>query len=268
MKRILSKTLMAMMIAAGLAILVFGPRPRSAGSGARVHIQYWDKWTGLEGDQMKEIVDEFNNTVGKEKGIWVDFVSMSQIDRKTLISTAGGVPPDVAGLWDPQVLQFASMNALEPLDDYARQYGMTRDKYKRVYYDGCQYKGKLYAIPSTVWCIAMLWNKAIFQEKSAEIRAAGLDPDQPPKTIAELDKYAAAIDTWDKKGKAGQCRLHTAGAGNGNERNGLLVRRDDCRSDRHEDVNQFAGDDGGVQLDSGIQRENRQNSDRGIPERI
>ena len=58
----------------------------------------------------------FNNTVGKEEGIWVDFVSMSQIDRKTLISTAAGVPPDVAGLWDTQVLQFASMNALEPLD--------------------------------------------------------------------------------------------------------------------------------------------------------
>jgi ABC-type glycerol-3-phosphate transport system substrate-binding protein len=199
---------MAMMIAAGLAILVFGPRPRSSGSGARVHIQYWDKWTGLEGDQMKQIVDEFNNTVGKEKGIWVDFVSMSQIDRKTLISTAGGVPPDIAGLWDTQILQFASMNALEPLDDYARQYGMTREKYKRVYYDGCQYDGKLYAIPSTVWCIAMLWNKAIFQERSAEIRAAGLDPDQPPKTIAELDKYAAAIDTWDKKGNH---RLVSAG---------------------------------------------------------
>lgn len=188
------------MIAAGLAILVFGRRPRQIDTGQRVHIQYWEKWTGLEGQQMKQIVDEFNDTVGKEKGIWVDFVSMSQIDRKTLISTAAGVPPDVAGLWDAQVLQFASMNALEPLDDYAQQYGMTRDEYKPVFYDGCQYHGKLYAIPSTVWCIAMLWNKAIFQEKAAQIRAAGLDPDQPPKTIAELDKYAAAIDTWEGKG--------------------------------------------------------------------
>jgi ABC-type glycerol-3-phosphate transport system substrate-binding protein len=207
-KRAISTILMATMIAAGLGILVFGPRPKVGGAGARVHIQYWDKWTGLEGDQMREIVDEFNNTVGKQDGIYVDFVSMSQIDRKTLISTAGGVPPDVAGLWDTQVLQFASMNALEPLDTYAQRYGMTRDKYKPVFYDGCQYQGKLYAIPSTVWCIAMLWNKAIFEEKSSEIRAAGLDPDQPPKTIAELDKYSAAIDTWDKKGNH---RLASAG---------------------------------------------------------
>jgi len=212
---------MAMMIAAGLAMLVFGPRPRSSGLGARVHIQYWDKWTGLEADQAKQIVDAFNSTVGKEKGIWVDFVSMSQIDRKTLISTAAGVPPDVAGLWDTQVLQFASMGALEPLDDYARRNGLTRDKYKRVYYNGCQYHGTLYAIPSTVFSTALLWNKEIFQQKAAELRAAGLDPNRAPRTLAELDKYAAAIDTWVTRG--GRKRLEVAGyipllpdMGNGN----------------------------------------------------
>jgi ABC-type glycerol-3-phosphate transport system substrate-binding protein len=195
-KRLLSRSLLTVLIAGGIFILIFGPRPPAEPAKERVHIQYWEKWTGLEGQQMKEIVDEFNNTVGKEKNIWVDFVSMSQIDRKTLISAAAGVPPDVAGLWDTQVLQFASMGALEPLDDYAAKYGLTREKYKHVYWDGAMYDGKLYAIPSTVWCVALLWNKEIFQEKAAEIRAAGLDPDRPPQTIAELDKYAAAIDTW------------------------------------------------------------------------
>jgi ABC-type glycerol-3-phosphate transport system substrate-binding protein len=212
---------MVILIAAGLVMLVFGPRPRSSGSGARVHIQYWDKWTGLEAEQAKQIVDAFNSTVGKEKGIWVDFVSMSQIDRKTLISTAAGVPPDVAGLWDVQVLQFAAMGALEPLDHYAQRYGLTRDKYKRVYYDGCQYHGTLYAIPSTVFSTALLWNKEIFQQKAAQLRAAGLDPNRAPRTLAELDKYAAAIDTWVTRG--GSKHLAVAGyipllpdMGNGN----------------------------------------------------
>jgi ABC-type glycerol-3-phosphate transport system substrate-binding protein len=197
----------AIMIAGALAMLVFGPRPRANAVQGRVHVQYWEKWTGLEAQQAQEVVDVFNSTVGKEKGIWVDMTSMSQIDRKTLISTAGGVPPDVAGLWDAQVLQYASMNALEPLDDYARKYGMTRDKYKPVFYDGCKYNGTLYAIPSTVWCIALLWNKAVFEEKAAEIRAAGLDPDRAPRTIDELDKYAAAIDTWEGSGKERRLRL-------------------------------------------------------------
>jgi ABC-type glycerol-3-phosphate transport system substrate-binding protein len=188
------------MILSAAAMLAFGPRPQMNSPEGRVRIQYWEKWTGLEADQMKEVVDAFNNTVGKDKGIWVDFTSMSQIDRKTLIATAAGVPPDVAGLWDTQVLQFASMNALEPLDNYVQEYGLTRDHYKHVFYDGCEYHGKLYAIPSTVWCIAMLWNKEIFHEKAAQLRAAGLDPDRPPQTMAELDKYAAAIDTWVTSG--------------------------------------------------------------------
>jgi ABC-type glycerol-3-phosphate transport system substrate-binding protein len=198
---------MVLMIASAAAMLAFGPRPELGAPPHRVRIQYWEKWTGLEGQQMKEIVDTFNNTVGKEEGIWVDFVSMSQIDRKTLISTAAGVPPDVAGLWDTQVLQFASMNALEPLDSYAQQYGLTRDHYKHVFYDGCKYHGRLYAIPSTVWCVALLWNKEIFQEKAAELRAAGLDPDRAPRTIAELDKYAAAIDTWEIRGGTRHLKL-------------------------------------------------------------
>ena len=124
-----------------------------------------------------------------------------RFDRKTLISNRRPEsPPDVAlGLWDNQVLQFASMNALEPLDNYAQQYGLTRDHYKHVYYDGCKYQNTLYAMPSTVWCVAMFWNKEVFQQKAAELTAAGLDPNRAPKTIAELDKYAAVIDTWETR---------------------------------------------------------------------
>ncbi len=173
------------------------PAPIYSAPPGRVHIVYWEKWTGLEGQQAKQMVDAFNTTVGAEKNIWVDFVSMSQIDRKTLICTAGGMAPDVAGLWDAQVLEFASMNALEPLDAMANHFGLTRDHYKPVFYDGCVYHNTLYALPSTVWCVALLWNKQVFQEKSAQLIAAGLDPNRAPRTIAELDKYAAALDSWE-----------------------------------------------------------------------
>jgi len=195
-RRLLSKALIAVMIASAVAMLAFGPRPKMSAPQGRVRIQYWDKWTGLEAEQAQEIVDAFNKTVGKEKGIWVDFTSMSQIDRKTLIATAAGVPPDVAGLWDVQVLQFAAMGALEPLDSYAREYGLTRDHYKRVFYDGCEYHGTLYGIPSTVYSTALIWNKELFRQKAAQLQAAGLDPNRAPRTLEELDKYAAAIDTW------------------------------------------------------------------------
>ena len=200
MKRLIWKVTLTLMVAGALAIILFGPRPGSGAASGRVHILYWEKWTGLEGQQMQQIVDDFNNTVGKEKGIWVDCTSMSSIDRKTLISTAAGVPPDVAGLWDNQIRQFASMNALTPLDDYAAAHGLTRDHYKHVYFDGCCYDGKLYALPSTVWTVALIWNKQAFQDAAPELRRAGLDPDRAPRTFDELNRYAAAIDSWETHG--------------------------------------------------------------------
>jgi ABC-type glycerol-3-phosphate transport system substrate-binding protein len=196
-KGLIGKATLTIMVAGSLAILIFGPRPHTDAPDGRVRIVYWEKWTGLEGQQMKQIVDDFNNTVGREKGIWVDFTSMSTIDRKTLIATAAGAPPDVAGLWDNQIRQFASMDALTPLDDFASAAGLTRDHFKHVYYDGCCYNGKLYALPSTVWSVALIWNKQVFQDAAASLRAAGLDPDRAPRTFDELNRYAAAIDQWD-----------------------------------------------------------------------
>ena len=196
MKRIIWQAFLILFVAGILAMLAFGPRPQNAIPPGRVRITYWEKWNGLEGQQAQEIVDRFNATVGAEKGIWVDYISISEIDRKTLVSTAAGMPPDVSGVWDKQVCQFASMGALEDLGPMAQKHGLTREHFKPVFYDGCMYNGKLYALPSTVFSVALIYNKEIFQQKAQELRAAGLDPDRPPRTMDELDKYASAIDTW------------------------------------------------------------------------
>jgi len=106
-------------------ILLFGPRAGSDLPPGRVVIQYWEKWNGPEADVMRDIVKDFNRTIGREKGIFVEYLSISRIDQKTLVSTAAGVPPDIAGLWDTQLAQFAAMDALEPLDDLAAEFGIT-----------------------------------------------------------------------------------------------------------------------------------------------
>lgn len=190
------------LIAAALAFFAQPPRLREQVPPGRVVVRYWEKWSGMEADQMKVIVDEFNRTVGKEKGIWVSYISMSAVDQKTLTATAAGVPPDIAGVWDTQVSQFAAMNALAPLDEMAAAHGMSRGgTMKPVFWDGCSYNGRLYALPSTPGGVALHYNKRIFREKADELRKAGLDPERPPRTIEELDRYAQVLDTWDENGK-------------------------------------------------------------------
>lgn len=183
------------------ALLAFGPRQDESLPRDRVVVDYWEKWTGNEEAQMRVIVNDFNNTVGAEKGIYVRYVSSAVINQKTLVATAGGVPPDIAGLFDVNLVQFAAMGALEPLEDMARQRGIDASYYKPVYWNGCNYNGHLWALISTPTVVALHYNKQIFHENAATLRAAGLDPDHAPRTIDELDAYAHALTTRDANGR-------------------------------------------------------------------
>jgi ABC-type glycerol-3-phosphate transport system substrate-binding protein len=118
------------------------------------------------------------------------------------------VPPDVAGVWDAQLAQFADLNALEPLDDLAAQHGINAETYKPVYWETCRYKGRLFALPSTPSAIALHYNKLIFWRNADKLRAAGLDPTRAPRTIDELDRYAKTLDVFDPRAPD---RIVTAG---------------------------------------------------------
>lgn len=183
-----------------ILLLAIGPRSNSELPKNVVIVEYWEKWTGNEGQKLQQSVDEFNATVGKEKGIFVNCLSTSGIVQKTLVATAGGVPPDVAGLWDPTIAQLAALDALEPLDELAAAHGITNATYKKVFWDMCRYDGKLYALVSTPYAYALHYNTKIFAENADKLRAAGLDPNRPPRTMDELDAYAKVLDERDADG--------------------------------------------------------------------
>ena len=177
-----------------VALLALGPRGRYGIPPGRTVVRYWEKWTGVEGQVMQEVVDRFNATVGAEHGIWVEYNAVSSIEQRTLIATAGGDPPDVAGLYDYVVPQYADQGALRPLDDLAGQAGIRLDEFKPVWLEICRYNDRLYALPSTPYTIALYYNRALF-------RAAGLDPNRPPQTIAEFDEYARRLTVRDAAGR-------------------------------------------------------------------
>ena len=167
-----------------------------------VIVSYWDKWTGPEKDAMQVVVNDFNRSQDR---IYVEFQAVSDIPQKTLAATAGGVPPDIAGGWAVNIVEFADKNALTPLDELARGTNVTRDRYLPVYWDMGVYQGTLYGIPSTPATTALYWNKGLF-------RQAGLDPERPPRTIAELDEYAQKLTHVEKSGRDHADRLPAVGA--------------------------------------------------------
>src|SRR3954470_24831850 len=101
--------IVGLLLIPAVGIMAFGPRADESIPAGRVVIDYWEKWPGEEGAQMRQIVDDFNRTGGAEKGIFVRCITTSQINQKTLVAIAGGVPPDVAGLWEIDLVSFAAL---------------------------------------------------------------------------------------------------------------------------------------------------------------
>lgn len=154
-----------------------------AGPEGRVVVSYWEKWTDVEREAMQAVVDDFNRSQSR---IFVVHTALSGVNQKTLMATAGGNPPDLAGVWANDVVDYADREALVPLDEFARGTHVQRERYLPRYWDMGVYRGALYGVPSAPVVTGLHWNKRLF-------RAAGLDPERPPSTIAELDSYAEKL---------------------------------------------------------------------------
>lgn len=173
---LLSRLLPALCAAgAGLALAV--APARAAGGPERVVIDYWEKWSGFEADAMRAVIQDFN---ASQDGIEVRFLTVSPIDVKLLLAASSGHPPDVAGLWEYNLPDFAEKGALLPLDAALAEAGLGADHYVPVYWELCRHRGFTWALPTTPGCIALFYNKRLFRE-------AGLDPERPPRTLAELN---------------------------------------------------------------------------------
>ncbi len=196
------RTLLGVAVLCGaLGLIAFGPRGKSDLAPGRVIVTYWEKWTDFEGEAMRRLCALFNETEGARRGIYVDYVPTTSVDLKTLVATSGGDPPDIAGLWLHNIASFASKDALMPLDAFADESGITAEMFVPVYYDACRYRGHLYSLPSTPWSIALYYNKDILAEFADKLRAAGLDPDRPPRTLDELTAYARVINRRNAQGE-------------------------------------------------------------------
>jgi ABC-type glycerol-3-phosphate transport system substrate-binding protein len=161
---------------------------RPVHNDGKVHVTYWEKWTKEEFAAIKKVVDAYN---ASQDRIHVDLLSVSGIHNKTLMATAAGVPPDVAGLFGPNVAQYFHDRAVIPLDEMAAQAGIERDDYIHIYWDICTFEGRLYALPATPASTALHYNTRLFKQARLS---------RPPATIEEMDAYAERLTKYGADG--------------------------------------------------------------------
>ncbi len=177
------RTVLGSLTAAGLGFALFGPRGAKDNRDGRLVLDYWEKWTGQEGAAMQAIVDRFNNSQSK---LFVRYFTIREIDKKAAIAIAGGSPPDLIGLYAYNIPGYAESNAILPLNDLAASAGINQENYALAVRKLVEHQGKQWGVANTCGSVGLYYNKSIFRER-------GLDPERPPRTIAELDDVAKAL---------------------------------------------------------------------------
>jgi multiple sugar transport system substrate-binding protein len=172
----------------GAALWPRRPRGLERIPSGRVILDYWEKWTGVEGDAAQRVVDRFN---ASQDRIWVRRTPVSDIMAKSIVAIGGGDPPDIVGLYSYNVPQFAESRAAVCLDELGGASGrVDPGRYAPAVRRLLTYRGKLWAGVSSVYNLALYYNRSHFRE-------AGLNPDLPPRTIPELDAASERLTIQD-----------------------------------------------------------------------
>jgi multiple sugar transport system substrate-binding protein len=147
-------------------------------------------WSPFSGDSQlwdKKRIAAFT----KETGIKVD-VQFVEPDGglsngKLLAAISGGTVPDLVETSSPaRGYNFATQDSLMPWDEYLQAIGFEDGSIMPGFNDLMKYDGKTYLVPQDSNVLLLYYNTKMFVE-------AGLDPNKPPTTLAELDEYAASL---------------------------------------------------------------------------
>jgi multiple sugar transport system substrate-binding protein len=176
---------------AGALLWPYTPKSRVDVPQGRVELQYWEKWTGIEGVALQKVVKRFNESQGR---IWVHLVPVSDIASKAMVAIGGGDPPDVVGLYTYNVPGYAEARAVMPLDEFKgfRGGGRLADApYLSGIRDLLHHEGRQWAGVNTCYTLAMYYNRAL-------LRSIGHDPDKPPRMVSALDALSAKLTVFDE----------------------------------------------------------------------
>jgi ABC-type glycerol-3-phosphate transport system substrate-binding protein len=181
------------MAAAGLLAM----SPRATAGAEKRTITFWNLFTsGVQNETIAELVNRFNKSNAGYSVRRID-IPYGQLHQKMLAAIAGEVPPDVSVFDRFQVASYAARNAFLPLDEMLRRDGIRGQEFFDAPWAECFYDGRQFAVPYDTDVRVLYYNKALF-------RAAGLDPDRPPRTWSELREYSRKLTKRRGDGRLNQ----------------------------------------------------------------
>ena len=172
-------------------------------TGDGVEIEFWHSMSGGLGETLNSLVDEFNKTVGEEKGIVVEAIYQgSYVDTKSKVVAAikSGNAPAVVQATSGDVQEYLLSGTVESLNKYInheevgiKDFDDIYDVYKQ---ESLQYDGETYySLPFSKSTDLLYYNKTFFDEHGLEVPTTWEEMEQVSKQITEItNRPAFGID--------------------------------------------------------------------------
>jgi sn-glycerol 3-phosphate transport system substrate-binding protein len=173
--------------------------PLSALRNARnkpVEITYWHSMQRANEETLQRLTERFNASQGDVRVTLINQTTYQDTFNKFRAGLSSGDLPDLAQIEDTGLQQMIDTQAALPAQACVKadKYDVS-DHLERVV-DYYTVKGTLWPMPFNVSNPVLYYNKRAFQ-------AAGLDPNQPPKTLQEVKAAAQKLKDSGAAAQAG-----------------------------------------------------------------
>jgi multiple sugar transport system substrate-binding protein len=141
---------------------------------------------------FEKVAAAFNKVYPKMK-VEPDYATYSNLNEKISTSIAAGIPYDVMVVGVGWVPPFAAKRIFVDMSRFGVDEAALKRRTVPALAPTAMYDGRVYGIPLVADARALALRKSAF-------RAAGLDPDDPPTTMAELKAAAQKLTERNKSG--------------------------------------------------------------------
>ena len=187
MKRILTLAL-ALILCVGCFTGCFGGKKTGGPSGDATVVTIWSTEAGAQA-VWKELVDNWNNTTGKEKNIYIDF-QVATDGQKVNVAIQNDSLPNIFTVSGTQLKklilseQIMALNDMPGGEEFLKEFGQAGESGKNLK------DGKQYSVYANVRTAGLIINEDLFKKAGIVDKKGNA---KAPKTISEMKDAAKKI---------------------------------------------------------------------------
>ena len=151
---------------------------------AEIVLEFWNGFTGPDGEDIAKIIGEFNKEFEGQIAIRTQTMPWANFYDQYRTTVTAGEAPDIAIMHLDSVASYARYGLLTPLDELAANIGLVAEDFITEVWNAGVYEGARYGIPLDVHPLTLFYNIDLLE-------AAGYS--EPPKNYEELLEISFAV---------------------------------------------------------------------------